>query len=643
MPLIRVVTSNFLTGEINPTLIGRTDTEKYFTSLKKGKNVFLDPTGGVYRRPGWEFLENLGEIGRTIQFTFEFNIEQTYTFVVYDEKVKIFKDEEEVAEEDLPYKENELFDVRWTQSADTLIIFHPKHPTKKVVRGGNHNTWTISDLSWKEVPLFNFNPSVFSYTAGTIKTTAVSGTVRATSSTNVFNSSDYGGYLTGNGGEGRITRYIDQKNVEILVLTPFIDDGGEDGTSGWKIERGYEPAWSATRGYPRSGTFHQNVLVVGGSRDLPDVVWKSKIGDFFNFPPGIGLATDAQEIPLVADQLNEIRDVVSAGHLEIFTTGGEFFIQNDNTGLSNKVIKPVRSDTRGISRVRPLYVDGTTLFVQNRANIVRELIFDELNQKYNTVDVSLLSNHLIKSPVNIAHYKPSSETRADLIFVVNSDGSTAVFNTIRMQQINGWTHCFSSREGVEYLSMSYDNNYMYATIKQPNGDVYFERLNFNRFLDESVVLEELTPTSNWSGLEHLEGLEVTVFGNESYLDGNHIVENGEITTNNEYERVEVGVNFVPEMELQTPEAVVEGGSLVGKTKRIGLVTVSMHETLGITINDKPIFFRQFGDNIFDEPLQPFTGSKEVILLGWEKNPTVTIKQVEPGPFHILSVAQEVHV
>ena len=43
-----------------------------------------------------------------------------------------------------------------TQSADTLIVVQEDMAPKKIVRGGSHNSWTISDISFEFIPKFNF-------------------------------------------------------------------------------------------------------------------------------------------------------------------------------------------------------------------------------------------------------------------------------------------------------------------------------------------------------------------------------------------------------------------------------------------------------------------------------------------------------
>jgi hypothetical protein len=53
-------------------------------------------------------------------------------------------------------------------------------------------------------------------------------------------------------------------------------------------------------------------------------------------------------------------------------------------------------------------------------------------------------------------------------------------------------------------------------------------------------------------------------------------------------------------------------------------------------------FRKFGQDNFDEKVQPFTGDKEVTLLGGQ-NGVVTFEQDQPLPFTLLGIIKEVSV
>ena len=88
-----------------------------------------------------------------------------------------------------------------------------------------------------------------------------------------------------------------------------------------------EQAFSEAHGWPACVAVHQERLVIGGSRDLPDRLWFSKTGHPFNFDPGTGLADEAISFRLAGDEQHAIRGLVSSRLLQVFTSSGEWIVR----------------------------------------------------------------------------------------------------------------------------------------------------------------------------------------------------------------------------------------------------------------------------------------------------------------------------
>ena len=56
--------TNFTAGELSHDLLGRVDLSAYANGAMELKNVFIEPTGGVHRRPGLKYIDTLDETGR---------------------------------------------------------------------------------------------------------------------------------------------------------------------------------------------------------------------------------------------------------------------------------------------------------------------------------------------------------------------------------------------------------------------------------------------------------------------------------------------------------------------------------------------------------------------------------------------------
>ena len=60
--------TNFSAGELSTDLLGRVDLTAYANGAMALKNVFLEPTGGIHRRPGLKYVADLDAFGRLISF-----------------------------------------------------------------------------------------------------------------------------------------------------------------------------------------------------------------------------------------------------------------------------------------------------------------------------------------------------------------------------------------------------------------------------------------------------------------------------------------------------------------------------------------------------------------------------------------------
>jgi hypothetical protein len=80
--------------------------------------------------------------GRLIAF--EFNTEQVYLLVFSDQRVDVYREGSRVADFETPWTLDQLGQINWTQSADTLLVVHPDVPPKKITRT-SESAWDLID------------------------------------------------------------------------------------------------------------------------------------------------------------------------------------------------------------------------------------------------------------------------------------------------------------------------------------------------------------------------------------------------------------------------------------------------------------------------------------------------------------------
>ena len=163
----------------------------------------------------------------------------------------------------------------------------------------------------------------------------------------------------------------------------------------------------------------------------------SRVARFFDFNPGEGLDDDAIEATLDTDSVNAIVGLFSGRDLQIFTKGGEFFVPQsslDPITPSNIVING--STRRGAKEgIKPVGVESGTIFIQRSGKSVREFLFSDVELSYVSNNISLLSSHLLSTPIDMALRKATSTTEGDMLMIVNTDGTLAMYSILRGQNV----------------------------------------------------------------------------------------------------------------------------------------------------------------------------------------------------------------
>lgn len=629
MTRIREIKTTFTAGEVGRDLLGRGDLRAYENGALELRNVFINPMGGVTRRAGLAYVDTAAGDGKLIAF--EFNTEQTYLLVLTDEQIDIYADgvlDETIA---APWTEAQISQIAWTQSADTILFTHPDVAPKKLTRGPG-GTWSLTDWNFfidgniRQQPYFKFAD-----TAVTLEPSGTTGSITLTASVAVFEAGHEGTRLRVEGKEVEITDFDSATVVTATVIetlpatTPTID---------W-----YEQAFSAVRGYPTTVAFHQDRLVIGGSRDLPNRLWFSKSGDLFNFDLGTGLDDEAIEFAILSDQVNAIRGIFSGRHLQVFTSGAEWMVTGEPlTPAAVQIRRQTRTGSVIDRYIPPVNVDGGTLFIARNKQEIQEFLYTDIEQAYQSTDISLLSRHIIATPVDQDY-----DQKRRLLFLVREDGKFATLTVFRSEQVSAWT-LHETQGLVKSVAVVGDDVYL---LVERGENFIIEQFDDAMNLDSALTGSSETPTATWSGLDHLEGEEVAIVA-DGFVHESQIITDGEVTLEEAAYAVEIGLSYAHIIEPLPPSEVgaAGGGRKLRMVQGIFRIkdTAALRLDVGRGLND--IALRQLGEEILDEPPELVSGDIRVRALGWQEDSTRALWRIEqdvPLPFTLLSVTTELKV
>jgi|TARA_Y100000310_G_scaffold914_1_gene1267 hypothetical protein len=217
-------------------------------------------------------------------------------------------------------------------------------------------------------------------------------------------------------------------------------------------------AFSGTTGYPRTVQIYQQRLVFAGTTSEPQNIYFSKTGDFNNFATTEGFGKDSGSVDstgakIVTEQIfddNAITLQISSdtvdliewlnedARLSLGTSGGIFQVYGSDTDSTltpfNFTIKKI-TDWASEDTALPQKIGNNLLYVQQNGRKVRELIFDNEQERYSADDISIRSENLSQEGIVEMSYQDQPHA---LLWCRKADGKLASCTYVRNQQVIGW-------------------------------------------------------------------------------------------------------------------------------------------------------------------------------------------------------------
>ena len=644
------IQTNFTTGELDPLVRSRIDLDAYRNALEKAQNVICQPQGGVTRRSGTKFITELGgspENGvRLVHF--EFSVSDSYMLAFTNQRMYVFKDKALIT--NINGSGNDYLAVTaitsariptmcWTQSADTLIIVQEDMNPVKIVRGANDSSWTVSNITFDSIPNYAFTLTTTNPGA-TLTPSDVSGKVTLTASVGVFNSGHVGQYINADPqGRAKIVQYNSSTSVNVVTEFPFFNTSAIASGS-WELETGYENVWSASKGYPRSVTFHQGRLFFGGSKSRPSTIWGSKVGLFFDFEPVEGLDDDAVEATLDTNTFNAIVDIISGRDLQVFTTGGEFYVPQEGltpiTPTSFFLSSTSRNGAKEGIRIKQL--ESGVLFIQRQGKALSEIAYSDTQLTYITSKISLLAGHLLKNPTSMDIRRAVATDENDLLFIVNGDdGTMAVFSLLRLQNVIAPSEFTTVGK---FKDVGVDITDIYTVVERNDGGTlkyYVEVFDDNALTDSAVI-----GTNNASlDASHIDGRTVNVIS-DGLVELDQTADSAVTFVNTPTTSCQVGLPIDVQIRTMPIDLRMQSGTRIGFKKRIVEVNALLYETQNIVINDNLVPIRRLGAGALDSAVPSFTGTKVLHgILGYSDEGKITVTQSAPLKLTLLGLEYKV--
>jgi len=509
---LKTVITNFSAGELNPLLATRTDTPAYINGAKQCRNFALLAEGGLMRRPGTSYLATLPAECRLIPFVF--SDDEIAIIALSNNRMDVYNISGTALSSNITTNCNwttaQLFELNFAQFADTIFITHRDNPIRKIFRTSatafevqafafdTDDSITVNSTNKSKQPFYKYADGSISVTLSAHATGAGR---TLTASASAFTSAYVNTYLEVNKKQVFVTGFT---SATVLTVTVIEDAGSAGPHFDWK-----EQTISAIKGFPQAVTFHNNRLWLGGIKSRPSSVLASTISEYFNFDTAAGEADESIDLDIAGSEINEVRHFLSGKDLQVFTDGGEYYIprSNDNT-ITPGNIAVLRQTPYGIGRTAPVMFDQAAGFVQKNGKSVREFVYSDIEDGYKSTSVSILAEHLIDSPKQIAIIKGNFTRPEQYALFLNSgsvhNGSIALFHSVRDEKIAGWG-LWSTKTNDFFHSIIALNEFLVVACKrQLNGSTVYTLEKFAD--DDSLTLDcSLTSTVSQRGSPLVKG------------------------------------------------------------------------------------------------------------------------------------------
>lgn len=427
------------------------------------------------------------------------------------------------------YTEAELPRLGYTQSADVMTIVHPSHDDTNLNRLADDN-WTLTANNYASTVTA---PTIASLVAGgtgagtydksyTYVVTAVDAngveslasasssiTTKSLSTTaynrltwgaitgaeyyRIYKDPSYGTDIYGWIGDSHTLTFDDYNIAPITSDAPPED----------------RQPFSGAGNKPSVVTYFQQRRIFANTNNEPQTTFTTQIANFNSLRTSKPARDDdAVTFTIAAQQVNEIRHLLSLDALLVLTSGGEWIVSEGQDEVLTPSTVGIRPQSyNGASWVKPVIINSTVLYVQEKGARIRDLGYQFSSDKYTGNDLSIMSEHLFEDhQINEMAYAAEPYS---ILWCVRDDGVLLGLTYQREHEVWGWHQHSTDGEFESVATVTEDNrDAVYVIVKRTvNGSTvrYIERLEKR----EQTVVEDCFYVD--SGLSY-NGVTATITG-----------------------------------------------------------------------------------------------------------------------------------
>jgi len=540
--------NSFNGGELSPKISARSDITKYHSGCRTLENMIPLVEGGAMRMPGNYFVVETKTSSKASKLVpFHFSTIQAYILEFGENYIRVYKDEGQVLDAGNPveitttYAEEHLFELKFTQSADILYIFHPEYPPKTLTRT-SHTNWTLDDFvagisdAMVITGITKADPAVV--TCANIPATfceCVAGGIFCAQW-------DCTVYIKGVVGMTEVNnRYFKVDNVVTGAGGTFelVDEDSTGYNAYVSGGTAQECLFGLNDENPSCGTFFEQRLAAAGTNNNPQTIHLSHVSDYDNFAIDTDDDSAGIEYTIASNRVDRTRWLFGQDYLMIGTVGGIFKMgassAEDPITQTNVVCK--KQISAGVKNIEPQKVADALLWVTRSGRSVKQIVYSFETDKYIAPDMTRVSKHIAMGATLATSGIVDMDIQSEplpILWAVRADGQLIGMTYEVQEEIYAWFRIVTdgSFESVAVISDENEEDQIWVIVNRTIGGStkryveYFKPMEFfSQIKDCFFVHSGLT----WDGgdAEDIEGITnadpavVTITGH-SFENGDKI-------------------------------------------------------------------------------------------------------------------------
>jgi hypothetical protein len=474
--MARVATTynNFARGKLDHDMSGRFDLPIYSTGADKVLNFITNFKGNAIYRAG---LESMVKFEDCAFVEFRFSNSQNYLCLFYANKIRFLSYDNNgdfgwvldgalnILEVATPYSLAESKELQFTQNADVMVVTHPSHDPRKLIRIASNN-FTFAGFGRKDDP--------FALTFQATKT--ITGITQA--NPGVVTAVAHG-YTTGDRVRLKAISGMTELNDYTVTVTVLTADTFSIGinTAGYTAYTSGGTAEKVlTFANPKCCLFYKGRLYYAATNAKTTTVWASENAqyDVFTLPTTV---TDNSALQFTIADITQPIEWLFGGDNSLLVGSSQGIVAVNGGGvgeaITSETVEANITSADGCNTAYPVRKDGLVFYVSKTGRALQYFTYDILTESFSAQDANFLSYDITRGGVDKIRYK---KDRNDLIWGLR-DGDLLSVNFNNSQNIIGW-HEHETSGVVSDIALITDNdgNDQLFCLTSRNGNFFVERM-----------------------------------------------------------------------------------------------------------------------------------------------------------------------